>query len=102
MKANDYYGKLDKSPVYYAACCLHPRYKYYCKNSWVEKEGWIETNEAGLQQLWGKVKPPRAGTTRGRPHKQGDIDDTIDANADYHADEDDYLDELDQWRKYEP
>jgi hypothetical protein len=24
MKANDYYGKLDKSPVYYAACCLYP------------------------------------------------------------------------------
>jgi hypothetical protein len=32
-KANDYYGKLNNSPVYYAACCLHPRYKNYCANS---------------------------------------------------------------------
>ncbi|KAG9381496.1 hypothetical protein A1F94_007150 [Pyrenophora tritici-repentis] len=33
-KADAYYNKLDDSPVYYAATCLHPLYKYYCENSW--------------------------------------------------------------------
>jgi hypothetical protein len=32
-KANDYFTKLDDSPAYYAAVCLHPYYKYYCDNS---------------------------------------------------------------------
>ena len=45
---------------------------------------------------------PRPPTARSQAHKQGDIDDTIDAIADYHADENDYVDELEQWRKYEP
>jgi hypothetical protein len=62
VKANSYYLKLDESPVYYAACCLHPRYKYYCRNSWADQEGWVETNEAALKQLWGKFKPPKAPT----------------------------------------
>jgi hypothetical protein len=38
-KANDYYTKLDNSPAYYAAVCLHPYYKYYCDNSWGTKTG---------------------------------------------------------------
>jgi hypothetical protein len=102
VKANSYYLKLDDSPVYYAACCLHPQYKYYCKNSWADQEGWIETNEAALKQLWSKFKPPRASTARARPHKQDDINDTINAIADHHANKDDELDELEQWRKCEP
>jgi hypothetical protein len=36
-KGNEYYNKLDDSPVYYAAVCLHPYYKYYCENSWADK-----------------------------------------------------------------
>jgi hypothetical protein len=102
-KADHYYSKLDESPVYYAACCLHPRYKYYCKNSWAnDKDIWLKTAEAAFQLLWCKYKPARPPTARRQAHKQGDIDDTIDAIADYHADEDDYVDELEQWRKYEP
>jgi hypothetical protein len=29
-KINDYYQKLDESPVYYTACCLYPYYRQYC------------------------------------------------------------------------
>lgn len=32
-KANKYYLRLNDSPIYYAATCLHPYYKYYCENS---------------------------------------------------------------------
>ncbi|KAI1664628.1 hypothetical protein L13192_10747 [Pyrenophora tritici-repentis] len=85
VKANSYYLKLDNS-----------------LNSWADQEGWIETNEAALKQLWGKFKPPRASTARARPHKQDDINDTINAIADHYANKDDELDELEQWRKCEP
>jgi hypothetical protein len=30
-KLNDYYTRLNDSPAYYAATCLHPYYKNYCK-----------------------------------------------------------------------
>ena len=33
-KANEYYAKLDLSPVYYAATILHPYYKTYCDAAW--------------------------------------------------------------------
>jgi hypothetical protein len=50
-KANAYYAKLDASPAYYSATCLHLYYKNYCSNSWREKPHWIVSNEAQLQQL---------------------------------------------------
>jgi hypothetical protein len=36
-KANEYYTKLEDSPVYYAATILHPYYKHYCDKAWAEK-----------------------------------------------------------------
>ncbi|KAI0568622.1 hypothetical protein Alg130_12025, partial [Pyrenophora tritici-repentis] len=47
-KANDYYNKLDRSPAYYAATCLHPYYKYYCENSWVDKP---ESDSATINRI---------------------------------------------------
>jgi hypothetical protein len=32
-KLNQYYNKVDDSPIYYAACCLPLRYKRYCRTS---------------------------------------------------------------------
>lgn len=58
-KANKYYGKLDDSPVYYAAVCLHPYYKFYCDNSWVEKPDWLSSANARFQRLWKTYKPHR-------------------------------------------
>ena len=37
QKANNYYKKLDNSPVYYATIVLHPHYKRYCDRSWRDK-----------------------------------------------------------------
>jgi hypothetical protein len=58
----------------------------------------LTTKIYGLRRLR-LLRPP---TARSQAHKQGDIDDIIDAIADYHANENDYADELEQWRKYKP
>ncbi|KAA8613238.1 hypothetical protein PtrV1_12146, partial [Pyrenophora tritici-repentis] len=46
-KLNAYYTKLDESPAYFAATCLHPYYKNYCENSWRDKPSWLEANNLG-------------------------------------------------------
>jgi hypothetical protein len=66
-KADNYYTKLDQSPAYYAAVCLHPYYKYYCDNSWINKPEWLNSAKADFQRLWSTYKPqqpcPRQPTT---------------------------------------
>ncbi|KAI1560631.1 hypothetical protein A1F97_11252, partial [Pyrenophora tritici-repentis] len=59
-KANDYYNKLDDSPAYYAAVCLHPYYKNYCDVAWADKADWLTSANASFQQLWAAYKPQRA------------------------------------------
>ncbi|KAI1507259.1 Dimer-Tnp-hAT dimerization containing protein [Pyrenophora tritici-repentis] len=94
-KANDYYNKLDRSPAYYAATCLHPYYKYYCENSW-----------SGFLQLWQSYKPQRTrplSQTTAKPRHRG-IDDVIGAlvrrnKAQVEAAHDD---EYERWRTQEP
>jgi hypothetical protein len=47
-KANNYFNKLNNSPVYYAAVCLYLYYKYYCENSWADKPEWLTAANAGF------------------------------------------------------
>ena len=37
LKLSKYYNKLNNTPVYYAATILHPQYKRFCQNAWVEQ-----------------------------------------------------------------
>ncbi|KAG9379910.1 Dimer-Tnp-hAT domain containing protein [Pyrenophora tritici-repentis] len=105
-KANDYYNKLDRSPAYYAATCLHPYYKYYCENSWVDKPEWLTSANAGFLQLWQSYKPQRTrplSQTTAKPRHRG-IDDVIGAlvrrnKAQVEAAHDD---EYERWRTQEP
>ncbi|KAG9382302.1 hypothetical protein A1F94_006223 [Pyrenophora tritici-repentis] len=93
-KANDYYNKLDRSPAYYAATCLHPYYKYYCENSWVDKPEWLTSANAGFLQLWQSYKPQRTrplSQTTAKPRHRG-IDDVEAAHDD----------EYERWRTQEP
>ncbi|RYN15529.1 hypothetical protein AA0113_g12768 [Alternaria arborescens] len=104
-KANDYYTKLDASPAYYSATCLHPYYKNYCSNSWREKPHWIVSNEAELQQLWARYKPISLPITRPRPPRSGGIDDAIAALVNVEPENEvdiSKIDELNRWRRYEP
>jgi hypothetical protein len=105
-KANKYYEKLDRSPAYYAAVCLHPYYKYYCENSWVDKPEWLTAANASFQQLWQAYKPQRI-----RPPSRttttpvgGGIDDVIAAfvRRNNSREEEAHDDEYERWRTQEP
>jgi hypothetical protein len=101
-KAKEYYSKLDDSPAYYAAVCLHPYYKSYCDNSWVDKVGWLKAAHAGFQQLWAGYKQPRQQPPS-PALATSSIDDAINALTDVGRGADDAdLDEFDCWKKFEP
>jgi hypothetical protein len=52
-KLNEYYEKLDETPVYYAAVALHPAYRWaYFENWWASEYSWIETAKKLVQELW--------------------------------------------------
>jgi hypothetical protein len=104
-KLDCYYGKLDASPVYYAACCLHPYYKNYCSNSWRDKPDWIAQNDAALQQLWASYKPPSPEKPRPKQPRMSSLRDTITAlvNVEPAGDDDTtQYDQLQRWRRFEP
>jgi hypothetical protein len=55
-KLNEYYLKLDDTPVYYTAVLLHPHFKQYCQNAWKDKPDWIIRCDAAFQTLWLQYK----------------------------------------------
>ncbi|KAG9185089.1 hypothetical protein G6011_03036 [Alternaria panax] len=82
-KLRKYYVKLDDSPAYYTATILHPQYKFYCDNSWMDTPHWLNYNNAQFQALWQSYKgesgnrsetPPRPKRVR----YDAEIDDDID------------------------
>ncbi|KAI1523064.1 hypothetical protein PtrSN001A_011469 [Pyrenophora tritici-repentis] len=103
QKADDYYSKLDDSPVYYAATILHPMYKYYCDKAWAKKPDWLEASNASFQALWAQYNTsPRA--IRPSAVIPSDIDDAIDSilnlssASSLTADEDEFK----RWKRSEP
>ncbi|RYO04899.1 hypothetical protein AA0121_g12589 [Alternaria tenuissima] len=104
-KADAYYNKLDDSPIYYAATCLHPLYKYYCENSWSEKPEWIEAANKGFQRLWKSYKklPKPVPILAARSTRTSDIDDVIEAYTQRnHTAAAPQGDEYDRWLNQEP
>jgi hypothetical protein len=104
-KANNYYAKLDDSPAYYAAVCLHPYYKHYCENSWRDKPAWVELGNSSLQLLWVQYKPQSLHVACPKARTLGGINDTINAliNTELSGKpETDKLNELERWRLFEP
>ena len=70
QKLNDYYSKLDETPVYVAAVVLHPRMKWrYLEKRWTN-EGWLVRAKKAFNSLWLKYatldKPSRHQRTSRR------------------------------------
>jgi hypothetical protein len=101
-KANTYYEKLNQSPAYYAAICLHPYYTFYCDNSWRDKVSWLDTANAGFQQLWAECKPVLSQIPRPQAPPASNIDEAIgtfvNANS---GDGEASLDEFEWWKRLE-
>jgi len=103
-KANDYYNKLDLSPVYYAATLLHPRYKTYCEVAWADKPEWLEANNRAFRGLWAEYNTsPRV--LRQPKVISSEIDDAIEALLDPDSaatTTDGDIDEYERWKAREP
>ena len=57
QKLNEYYTKLERSPVYVAALVLHPAYKFkVIERLWSSNPEWIDWARDGLQALWQQYK----------------------------------------------
>ena len=48
VKLNDYYLKLDDTPVYYAAVLLYPYFKRFCQNAWKDRPDWIISGDTAF------------------------------------------------------
>ena len=102
-KINDYYSRLDESPVYFAAVCLHPYYKFYCDRAWSDKPSWLCRSREAFQQLWSSYQLPRSPKLRIRERNPSAIDDAIAAiMEDPNSDDDEGGDEYLRWRTFEP
>jgi hypothetical protein len=99
-KLREYYTKLDASPAYYAACCLHPYYKRYCEKAWRGKADWLKGSNSSFQSLWAVYKLPRPQPVRLRQLHSGAIHKAIAAvmgESDSDKDEDEY----NRWQQLE-
>lgn len=87
-KLNEYYAKLDNSPVYVAAVVLHPCHKWrWLEARWKERPDWISAARQSFNQLadqYRQYEPPEALQS---PAKRPRLD--IDVTEDYPSDEDD-------------
>lgn len=57
LKLNHYYRLLDASPIYYAACCLHPFYKRYCRRAWRKRPDWLALADASFGSFGRSTSP---------------------------------------------
>lgn len=51
-KLNDYYTRIDETPLYYAAIALHPEMKMrYFEDEWVSKPTWLAAAKRLVTEL---------------------------------------------------
>lgn len=102
-KANDYYEKLDDTPIYYTATLLHPYYSTYCEQVWADKPDWLEANNSAFRALWAEYNTPIVRPRRPQPSvRLYDMDDAIDSILAPVNPEDETEDEYDRWKRCEP
>jgi hypothetical protein len=102
-KLSEYYGKLDESPAYFAACALHPYDRRYCEKAWKDKPEWLAASFVGFRQVWADYQAPQQGPPK--PCKErgsGAMDDAISSIIDDSDDDDEFTDEYERWVKHEP
>ena len=73
QKLNEYYTKLDRSPIYVAALVLHPAYKIETiEQLWQARPDWIEWARQVIQELWQRYKNKRFKQPQQQDSQQDD------------------------------
>jgi hypothetical protein len=53
QKLDEYYNKLDETPIYYAAIALHPKFRWtWFETKWNDRPEWIQRAKELVQELW--------------------------------------------------
>jgi hypothetical protein len=52
-KLDEYYNRLDETPIYYTSLALHPAYRWgYFETVWPERPTWISKAKDMVQSVW--------------------------------------------------
>ncbi|KAG7425037.1 hypothetical protein Forpi1262_v013698 [Fusarium oxysporum f. sp. raphani] len=58
-KLDEYYWRLDETPIYYTAKALHPAYRWdWFDETWAHKPSWVEKAKEMNQQQQRRLEPP--------------------------------------------
>ncbi|RKK09149.1 hypothetical protein BFJ66_g18425, partial [Fusarium oxysporum f. sp. cepae] len=52
-KLDEYYQRLDETPIYYTAMALHPAYRWdWFDETWAHKPSWVEKAKEMVADVW--------------------------------------------------
>lgn len=88
QKLDEYYARLDQSPIFCAAVVLHPRQKWrWFEKHWAGHKEWIDQAKVGIEQLWREYKNDEPAVQRQRsPDKVSvQVDEWSDDEEDVHS-----------------
>ena len=96
QKLDEYYTKLDQSPIFCAAVVLHPRQKWrWFEKHWAGRQEWIDQARVSVEQLWRRYKCDELLDNRPDPPK------TTSEQVDEWSDDDENLrSSVDQLAQY--
>jgi hypothetical protein len=67
QKLDEYYARLDQSPIFCAAVVLHPRQKWrWFEKHWAGHKEWIDQAKLSVEQLWRSYKNDEPAVQRQR------------------------------------
>jgi hypothetical protein len=88
QKLDEYYTRLDQSPIFCAAVVLHPRQKWrWFEKHWAGRQDWIDQAKVIIEQLWRRYKYDELSDDRPAPSKRAStqVDEWSDDDEDLRA-----------------
>ena len=86
LKLNEYYGKLDNTPIYVAAVVLHPCYKWkWLEKKWQQRPDWLAAARLAFTALTNQyrdLKPTNHDQTPSKKQRAKGPDDSSDDEPD--------------------
>jgi len=74
QKLDEYYARLDQSPIFCAAVVLHPRQKWrWFEKHWAGHQEWIDQAKVSIEQLWREYKNDEPAAQRQYPPAKASV-----------------------------